>query len=88
MASALERLNDDVLRLIVKAVADLPNDRLTDIPFLVHPMTKLTFVSKRLRQMCLPHFFAKVQVSHADSELAQRDLDDIRKVKGALDCIR
>lgn len=88
MASALERLNDDVLGLIVRAVADLPNDRLADVPFLVHPITKRTFVSKRLRQMCLPHFFAKVQVSHANSELAQGSLDDIRKVKGALECIR
>ena len=71
MASKLESVNDDVLRLIVQAVVALPNNRVKaslmhSQPYLQRPVEKLSRVSKRLRFICMPALLAKVRVKSYD----------------------
>lgn len=63
MAALFESLNDDVLQLIVDAVAELPEDHLIDEPYLSSPIGNLALTCKRLRLMCFPFLFRVIDLS-------------------------
>lgn len=65
MAWRLDTLNEDVLRLIIKAVGALPSK----CSHSLHPVESLSLVNKRLRILCMPLLLAKIRITRASGHV-------------------
>lgn len=90
MTSAIESMNDDVLLLIIEAVAKLPDEHLLIEPYLSSPLGNLSKTSKKIRTMCMPLLFRVVDLAsqEADDRLKLERFSSLAKTKHVCHTIR